>query len=202
MPLDAPPATVFQAPDEAAFSAAENAAGEQRLAALRALRASLEHPRVAALAARLRDDLTNAPSERASAAATALGELRDPAAVPMLIARLGEHDAALTAAVRAALVEITKQDLGTGTRRWRTWWTRHQDDERIDWLFDGLSHKAAEIRYSSSDDLRLLTGQYFGYHFDLPKREREEARARWESWWLENRGRRETAPTPTVPDEG
>ena len=46
----------------------------------------------------------------------------------------GYHDAPLTAAVRGALVEITKQDLGTGARRWRTWWTRHQSDDRIDWL--------------------------------------------------------------------
>jgi alkanesulfonate monooxygenase SsuD/methylene tetrahydromethanopterin reductase-like flavin-dependent oxidoreductase (luciferase family) len=29
----------------------------------------------------------------------------------------------------------------------------------------------------------LLTGEYFGYHHDLPKREREQARQRWIQWW-------------------
>ncbi|HVR63332.1 MAG TPA: hypothetical protein VMU50_15635 [Polyangia bacterium] len=183
------------------LAAAESAPDEERAAALRLLRGSLDHPRVAALAAQLRDDVANAPSERAIPAARSLGELRDPLAVPVLINRLGEHDARLTAAVRAVLVDITKQDLGTGARRWRTWWTHHQSDERIDWLFAGLSHGAPEIRYSSSEDLRDLTGQYFGYHYDLPKREREEARVRWEAWWLENRAGRRTAPVPVVAPE-
>jgi hypothetical protein len=28
-----------------------------------------------------------------------------------------------------------------------------------------------------------MTGAYFGYHFDLPERDREEARRRWSHWW-------------------
>jgi hypothetical protein len=133
--------------------------------------------------------VANAQGERAVASVIALGELRDRAAFPVLLGRLGDQDGALTKAVHGALVEIAKQDFGTSVRRWRTWWNQHQDEERIDWLFVGLSHKTSEIRYSASDELRVLTGEYFGYHFDLPKREREEARARWESWWLENRQR-------------
>jgi hypothetical protein len=148
---------------------------------------------VAALTARLRDDVVNAPGDNAIPAVTALGELRDPTAVPALLGRLGEPDAALAKAVHTALVEIAKQDYGYGVRRWRIWWNGHQDDERIEWLFAGLSHKTSEIRFSASEDLRQLTGEYFGYHFDLPKRERQEARARWESWWLENRGKRRSA---------
>ena len=34
-----------------------------------------------------------------------------------------------------------------------------------------------------------LTSESFGYHFDLPKREREEARQRWVDWW-QRTGRR------------
>jgi hypothetical protein len=36
---------------------------------------------------------------------------------------------------------------------------------------------------TAAAELRKKTGQYFGYHYDLPKREREEARERWLTWW-------------------
>ena len=55
----------------------------------------------------------------------------------------------------------------------------------MDWLFEGLSHKTPEIRAAAEQELRALTGEYFGYAFDLPRR--EAARARWQSWWAERR---------------
>jgi hypothetical protein len=188
-------------PDEQLLATAEESTAENRVSALRALRPHHDHPRVRALAGRLCDDVANAQGERAVASVIALGELRDPAAFPVLLGRLGDQDGALTKAVHGALVEIAKQDFGASVRRWRTWWNQHQDEERIDWLFVGLSHKTPEIRYSASDELRVLTGEYFGYHFDLPKREREEARARWESWWLENRGKRRKPPSAKASDD-
>jgi hypothetical protein len=166
---------------------AEDADAEARLPALRVLRTRLDRPRVRALADKLRDDLKG-PPERAVLAATALGELRDAAAVPALMAAL-QGPAALAQTAQRALVEIAKQDFGTSRRRWTAWWDRHQGQHRAEWLFDGLSHKAAEIRFSASEELRLLTGEYFGYHFDLPKREREDAAARWRQWWVESKRR-------------
>jgi hypothetical protein len=110
----------------------------------------------------------------------------DKAAIPDLIERLEMADDPLAA--QEALVAITKQDLGPKPKRWAAWWAQHQDDDRVDWLFEGLSHTTTEIRAASEEELRALTGQYFGYHFDLPRREREAARARWQSWWSETRG--------------
>ena len=85
------------------------------------------------------------------------------------------------------LVAITKQDFGPKPKRWAAWWKQHEDDDRIDWLFEGLSHKTAEIREAAEQELRALTGEYFGYAFDLPRAAREAARARWQSWWTERR---------------
>ena len=90
------------------------------------------------------------------------------------------------AQARAALVQITKRDLGPKRRRWQAWWDQHQDDSRVEWLFEGLGHKESEIRASSEEELRALTGEYFGYHFDLSRPEREQAAARWQSWWYES----------------
>jgi hypothetical protein len=105
-----------------------------------------------------------------------------------LIGRLGGKGDDVAKA-HAALVAFTKQDLGTKPRRWELWWEKHMEDDRLEWLFEGLSHKTPEIRESAENELRAITGEYFGYHFDLPRREREEARARWQSWWYES-GRR------------
>jgi len=94
---------------------------------------------------------------------------------------------------RAQLVAITKQDFGTKARRWESWWAKHQDDDRVEWLFEGLGHKDPQIRASSEDELRKLTGEYVGYHYDLPRREREQARSRWQSSWYESgRARKKT----------
>ncbi len=112
----------------------------------------------------------------------------DPTRVSDLIEQLAEGRQEREAA-RAALVELTKQDLGAKPKRWSAWWEEHQHDDRIWWLFEGLSHKKAEIRASSEEELRALTGKYFGYHYDLPRGEREAARVRWQDWWIENRSR-------------
>ncbi len=109
----------------------------------------------------------------------------DKGDVPGLIGRL-EQGSEVEAA-HAALVAITKQDFGAKPKRWASWWKKHQDDDRIDWLFEGLAHKTPEIRAAAEQELRALTGEYFGYAFDLPREAREAARARWQAWWTERR---------------
>jgi hypothetical protein len=107
----------------------------------------------------------------------------DKGDVPGLIERLEEGDD--VEAAHATLVAITKQDFGPKPKRWAAWWKQHEDDDRIDWLFEGLSHKTAEIREAAEQELRALTGEYFGYAFDLPRGAREAARVRWQSWWTD-----------------
>ncbi|HMF42166.1 MAG TPA: hypothetical protein VKQ32_15940 [Polyangia bacterium] len=112
------------------------------------------------------------------------------AEVAKLIGRLYSSEAEKA---REELMAITKQDFGTRARRWEAWWAKHKDDDRVEWLFEGLGHKEPQIRASSEDELRKLTGEYFGYHFDLPRRERDRARARWQAWWNESgRGRKKS----------
>jgi hypothetical protein len=105
------------------------------------------------------------------------------AEVAKLIGRLYSNEAEKA---RDELMMITKQDFGTKARRWEAWWAKHKDDDRFEWLFEGLGHKEPRIRASSEDELRKLTGEYFGYHYDLPRREREHARERWQKWWYES----------------
>jgi hypothetical protein len=85
--------------------------------------------------------------------------------------------------VARALIHLTKQDFGQSTRKWRQWWDKNRRKSRVEWLLDGLAHKDTELRRSAAEDLRKATGEYFGYHHDLPRRERELARQRWLDWW-------------------
>jgi hypothetical protein len=177
----AAPDPLTEAQEDQLCLVAEDVAAAARLAALRVLRARLERPRVRALADKLGGELKG-PVERAVPAAGALGELRDGQAVPALIEAL-EGPPALAQTAARALLEIAQQDFGQSRKKWLAWWETHKSSERVDWLLEGLSHKSPEIRFASSEELRLVTGEYFGYHFDLPKKEREEARERWQKWW-------------------
>src|SRR5262245_34744595 len=66
----------------------------------------------------------------------------DKAQVAKLIAQLSGRDGEKA---REALMRITRQDFGTKTRRWEAWWEKHKDDDRAEWLFQGLAHKEPHI---------------------------------------------------------
>lgn len=159
----------------------------ERIAALHELRDRLEHPRVRELAAAFRADAASGSPERALGAVIGITELRDRLAVPTLIDLVESRDRELSTAAREALIEITKQDFGKRRRRWRNWLAAHGEEARVEWLFAGLGHRLPEVRFASSEELWKITGEYFGYHHESPKRERDEARDRWRSWWLDHR---------------
>ncbi|MEZ4405516.1 MAG: hypothetical protein R3A52_03330 [Polyangiales bacterium] len=129
----------------------------------------------------LRD--ARAPSEQRAHAARALAEFRDVEAVPGLMAALGDADAAVVAAAHRALVEVTRQDFGTSVAPWAEWWEHAQHRHRVEWLIDALLHTDATVRHEASEELKKLTGQFFGYYFNLPRRERERAHQRYLEWW-------------------
>jgi hypothetical protein len=124
-----------------------------------------------------------------AAATGAVVALGDADAIPDLIAviersdRGGEH-------ARRALVALTAQDFGVSERKWRKWYDTARRRHRIEWLIEGLAHKEDAIRESAINVLRRLTGEYFGFHHDLPRKEREAAADRWMVWWREAGHRR------------
>jgi hypothetical protein len=123
-------------------------------------------------------------SLRARAAAYALGELRDVKSILDLIDAT-ERDPTTAAEAHRALVLITKQDFGTKAKKWRKWWEENKTRSRIEWMLDALAHADEHVRLSSAEELKRLTGEFFGYRHDGPKREREEARQQWLKWWEE-----------------
>ncbi len=142
---------------------------------------------------RARRALESNDPEIIGAAASAIVALGDVGAIEELIrvversGRGGEH-------ARRALVALTAQDFGASERKWRKWWDGARRRHRIEWLIDGLGHKEDAIREAAIHDLRRLTGEYFGYHHDLPRRERDAAAERWAAWWRET-GQRRFSPS-------
>lgn len=124
-----------------------------------------------------------------AAASGALVALGDTEAIPDLIGviersdRGGEH-------ARKALSALTAQDFGASERKWRKWYESARKRHRIEWLIEGLGHKEDAIRESAIEALRRLTGEYFGYHHDLPRKERDAAAERWAAWWRDAGHRR------------
>jgi len=154
-----------------------------RMAAVSALRSFPPSSELSSLISKLRDTIDAADAKRARFAVEALGELRVATAVPQLINLLDHEDPALVDAVGRALQTITKQDFGRSRSRWTSWWRRRQDEPRLQWLLEGLTHPSAMLRSAAQDELTGLSGDVVGYRFDQPRRDREQARKRWAQWW-------------------
>ena len=150
--------------------------------------------------ARARRALHSSDSDVVAAAASALVQLGDVDAVGDLIEVIERSDRA-SDHVRRALVALTAQDFGASERKWKKWWEGARRRHRIEWLIEGLGHKEEQIRERAISDLRRLTGEYFGYHHDLAKKEREAAAERWTSWWRET-GRQRFATAAREDERG
>jgi hypothetical protein len=154
-----------------------------RAAALEVLRAHQPLPAFEGAGRVIRAALADArPAVRVSAV-TALGELRDAESVPALMAALGDPDDDVVEAAHRALTVITRQDFGAHAAPWITWWAGAGQRHRVEWLIDALLHPTPAIRHEANEELKRLTGQYFGYYFNLPKRDRERVHQCYVAWW-------------------
>ncbi|MFN0252220.1 MAG: hypothetical protein ACKV2T_35415 [Kofleriaceae bacterium] len=152
-----------------------------RACAIEALAGYPVHDLSSALA-RVRRAVHSSDAEVVGAATAAIVALSDVEAIPDLIGAIERSDRAGDHA-RRALVALTAQDFGSSERKWRKWFDGARKRHRIEWLVEGLGHKEDAIRETAINDLRHLTGEYFGYHHDLPRRERDQAAEKWAGWW-------------------
>ena len=175
------------------FQSLFTAPSDERDQALRTIR-QLERNSSQSILEMLRRELRGTETDRARKrqAVAALGALRDSGAVLLLIDAL-KDEAQLSKAALQALVEVTKQNFGSSRWRWHAWWERHQNEPRLEWIFEGLRHADTAVRQSAAEELRALSGQDFDYRVDSPRAEREEARQNWMRWM---RSQRPAPPSP------
>jgi len=119
-----------------------------------------------------------------------LGEVRDPGAVPHLLPRLVDPQAEISAAARASLVLVSRQDFGLHITHWNDWFDQNRNKQRVEWLIDALAHASSTLRLAALEELVKLTRNAFGYQDDMPKRERERVMQKFRDWWaVEGRAR-------------
>jgi len=154
-----------------------------RLAAVDTLQQYRRSDEFERLLAALRRQLEEGTAEVQALSAALLGNFKDRQAVPLLAERVKARDKMLARAAREALIYITKQDLGSSTRKWLSWWQTHRKESRLLWLIRGLESDNRDIRFTAARELQQITGEYFGYLFDSDRRARRQAVERWQQWW-------------------
>ena len=126
---------------------------------------------------------TKASSARRIVTLDALGEMRDPLVVPVLLNTMGDPDEEVAMTARKALLLVTRQDFGRDAKKWVAWWQANAVRHRIEWLIDALTHDVPAQRRAAGQELKAITEQYFGYYDDLPKKDREKAQQKYRDWW-------------------
>lgn len=159
--------------------------GEPRvcMVAARTLFGYRDHPDFSLLLEHLHGRMASESPAARRHASYLVGLFRDVTAIPILIRLIEQKDRAVSDVAVDALAEITKQNFGPAPKRWRTWFERHGERSRIEWLIEGLSARESALRRSASDELRAVTGEDFGFDPEAPRRRREEVKARWSEWW-------------------
>ncbi len=160
-----------------------------RLATLETLATYRQTPQFSAMLLGLRAKLEQTNPDQQAIAAALLGNFKDRNAVPILIKLIKSSHKMVRRAAIESLSFITKQDFDANQRKWLKWWELHGSEHRIQWLIEGLRSNNRDVRFSSSQELTQITGEYFGYYYDSGKKDLERAVLQWEAWWIE-KGRR------------
>ncbi|MCX7944257.1 MAG: hypothetical protein N2746_07105 [Deltaproteobacteria bacterium] len=153
------------------------------LVAIEVLNRYKNFPKFSMVLARLRSELVSNDNDKVKLAALSLGQFKDLESVPQLIKLLTSKSESVREAALNSLRDICKEDFGLNPKEWTKWWQKHSKTPRILWMIEGLSHKDENIRYLSIEELKEITGEFFGYFYDAPKKERDKAVERWKEWW-------------------
>jgi hypothetical protein len=144
-----------------------------------------DHPAFKQVVQHLHTRLATPSLDARKRAARLLAQFRDTSAVPLLIAVFERKEKSFYDAAENALAEITKQRFGPNPKKWALWWENHGSEPRVAWLLDGLESPDADLRRQSADELRTLSGIDPGYDENGPRKQRDDAKRRWQSWWNE-----------------
>lgn len=143
-------------------------------------------PQLRPVPEKLRRALLSGLADRATAAARALGALRDVDSIAGLIQTLEVSGPGPADAAADALAAITLQRLGTDARRWLVWWKGNRGRGRAEWLFAGLASEDRAVRVAAAEELSEVAPPPADYGIDQPREERERAARAWASGWAKS----------------
>jgi len=144
-------------------------------------------PGFAETMAALRRILTSENTLHQKRAILAVTQFRDRNSILALIDLLGAAHTEIVEISLAALIEITKNDFGRSKRKWKSWLEQYGEEQRLDWLVAGLSHKSTHVRKSAQLELNTRTGEYLDFQFDASRSARAAGVSRWREWWTRHK---------------
>lgn len=169
---------------------------EVRRIAARVMETYRESPIFAEACHQVRDCLTHPDPLKQRYAVAALGILRDRESIEALIERLDEADPQTQKMAVESLCSISGQQFGIRQDAWRSWFKRHRDDTREEWLAASLSHKDARVRAWAHDELVRVTGFDSEFDAQAPRSQRNAAIERWHTWFQSRFESPKTDPSP------
>ena len=111
----------------------------------------------------LRRHLQSTDLWTAEQATAGIAHFGDVQSIPVLIDLLTESSDHLRDKLRAALVELTFEDMGKDPTLWRRWYRQHRDEDRMAWLAQGLTHSAGRVREVAARALRRSVDVHIPY---------------------------------------
>lgn len=111
-----------------------------------------------------------------------LGLFKDVRAVEALIDIIDRQDKNTLNYALLALEEITRQSWGLNARKWKSWWQKHRQQSRTEWLVQALESKDPSVREKAIKELEAISGERKNFEPHAKRRPRSRAVADWKKW--------------------
>lgn len=127
------------------------------------------------------------PSSLRKRAVSALTQLRDDASTALFVDLLADSDRGVATTARVGLRVLTAHELGSSKEPWLRWLSERRDQERTEWLIEGLGDGRATIRLLASRELWALTRFLEPLSGTDERAAFVDAQQRYRRWWAERR---------------
>lgn len=132
------------------------------------------------------EEMTRDPQlslEERCAAIEAIADTREHESIPTLLKLLESNERSLVRATRWALTVLTRHDFGDRLVEWQAFWQKHREEDRVEWLLLALDQNDVDLRRAAHEELKVLSGQDHPLGDEVDHVTREQAKARYRSWF-------------------
>lgn len=119
-------------------------------------------------------------------AISALTQLRDEASAPLFVDLIADTDRGIGTASRVGLRVLTAHDFGFSRDHWLRWLSERGQQNRIQWLIEGLGDSRVNIRLLASRELWKLTRLLQPLSESTDRADFVSAQQHYRRWWTKN----------------
>ena len=98
------------------------------------------------------------------------------------------EDESVSYAAHRALQVLSRRELPRNAKKWTAWWEEARRRPRMDWLIDALSAPKEQTRIEAARELKLYTGEDFGYRPEMNSEARAAVQRRYRTWLEQDGG--------------